>query len=136
VVTQTDPSNLPFEDRSFDLATVVCVYHHVEPPHRHALATEVARVLRPRGVACIIEHNPFNPATRVIVRRTRVDQDAQLLTARTARRLLSGAGLGADLHTAYFLYFPQNLHQKARGLETFLARVPVGGQYAVFGRKS
>lgn len=135
VVTQTDLARLPFEDASFDLVTIVCVYHHVEPPDRPALTTEVARVLRPRGVACIIEHNPFNPATQMIVRRTPVDENAQLLTARTARRLLAGAGLGMDLRTIYFLYFPKGLYQKARGVEACLARVPGGGQYAVFGRK-
>ncbi len=135
VVTQTDPSRLPFEDSSFDLVTVVCVYHHVEPAGRPALTSEIARVLRPGGTACIIEHNPFNPATQIIVRRTPVDENAQLLTARTARRLLSAAGLGVDQWTSYFLYFPQKMYRKARGIEALLEKVPAGGQYAAFGRK-
>ena len=135
VVTQTDPTRLPFEDNSFDLVTVVCVYHHVEPPDRPGLTAEIARVLRPRGTACIIEHNPFNPATQIIVRRTPVDANAQLLTARTARRLLAKAGLGMNQKTTYFLYFPQNIYRKARGVEALLEKVPAGGQYAAFGRK-
>lgn len=136
VVVQTDPSRLPFEDGSFSLVTAVCVYHHVEPPYRPGLTAEIARVLRPGGVACIIEHNPFNPATQIIVRRTPVDENAQLLTARTARRLLSGAGLGAGQRTTYFLYFPKNIYAKAKGLEALLSSVPAGGQYAAFGRKA
>jgi SAM-dependent methyltransferase len=135
VVRQNDASRLPFEDRSFDLVTIVCVYHHVEPRDRHALTAEVARVLRPKGIACIMEHNPFNPVTQLIVRRTPVDENARLLRARTARRLLAAGGLGMDLRTTYFLYFPQGLYRKLRGVEASLARVAAGGQYAVFGRK-
>jgi SAM-dependent methyltransferase len=135
VVTQTDPSRLPFEDASFDLVTVVCVYHHVDPPGRPALTAEIARVLKPGGTACIIEHNPFNPATRIIVGRTPVDQNAQLLTARTARGLLTGAGLSHRQRITYFLYFPRGIYRKAKGLEALLEKVPMGGQYAAFGSK-
>jgi ubiquinone/menaquinone biosynthesis C-methylase UbiE len=135
VVTQTDPSRLPFEDGSFDLVTVVCVYHHVEPQDRPALTAEIARVLRPGGTACIIEHNPFNPATQIIVRRTPVDENAQLLTARTAHRLLDAAGLDKGRRTTYFLYFPQGVYRKAKRIEALLEKVPAGGQYAAFGRK-
>ena len=86
-------------------------------------------------IACIIEHNPFNPVTQIIIRRTPVDDNAQLLTARTARGLLSAAGLGVDQRTTYFLYFPQNIYRKARAIEALLEKVPAGGQYAAFGRK-
>ena len=135
VVPQTDMNKLPFPDQSFDLATAVCVYHHVIPEARPGLTKEIARILRPGGTACIIEHNPFNPATQIIVRRLPVDADAQLLTWRTAGRLLKGAGLG-QTHTTHFLFFPETLYRKASKIEAWLARVPAGGQYAVFGRKS
>ncbi len=135
VVTQTDPSRLPFEDGSFDFVTVVCVYHHVEPEYRPGLTAEIARVLRPGGTACIIEHNPFNPATQIVVRRTPVDENAQLLSARTARGLLTRAGLSENQRTTYFLYFPQNIYRKIGAIEALLEKVPAGGQYAAFGRK-
>ena len=135
VVTQTDPSRLPFEDARFDLVTTVCVYHHVEPSDRPALTAEIARVLRPGGTACIIEHNPFNPATQIIVRRTLVDQNTQLLKAGAARRLLTAAGLGAQQRTKYFLYFPRAIYHQAKAMEALLEKLPAGGQYAAFGRK-
>ena len=135
VVPQIDPCRLPFADSSFDLVTAVCVYHHVEPSDRPALTDEIARVLRTGGAACIIEHNPFNPATRLIVGRTPVDQNAHLLTAKTARRLLSTADLDVDQRTMYFLYFPQKIYRRASGIEALLEKVPAGGQYAAFGRK-
>jgi SAM-dependent methyltransferase len=135
VTPQTDPAKLPFPDASFDVVTVVCVYHHVEPPERAALTAEIARVLRPGGAAGIIEHNPFNPITQLIIRRTPVDEHARLLTARAARRLLTEANMGARLRTTYFLYLPEKLYRKASVVESWLAGVPAGGQFAVFGRK-
>ncbi len=134
VVHQIDPGQLPFADETFDLVTAVCVYHHVLPDSRPALTSEIARVLRPAGMGCIIEHNPFNPATRIIVHRTPVDADAQLLTARTTARLLRGSGLELD-RKQYFLYFPKTIYVKIRWAEKLLERVPAGGQYAVFARK-
>lgn len=132
---QMEPGRLPFEANGFDLVTAVCVYHHVPLEQRAELTREVLRVVKPGGVACIIEHNPFNPATQTIVRRTPVDADAKLLTAGAARRLLARAGF-AILRTEYFLYFPKNLYRRFAGLEAWLSRVAAGGQYAVFARKS
>jgi SAM-dependent methyltransferase len=134
VVVQQEPKRLPFPDAHFDLVTAVCVYHHVVPEDRPGLTAEVARVLRPGGAACIIEHNPFNPVTQLIVHRTPVDADAQLLTASTTRRVLASGGLRHSA-TTYFLYFPEKLYARLKALESALAPVPLGGQYAVFARK-
>lgn len=134
VVHQADPLRLPFEDRSVDWATAVCIFHHITPPERAPLIADIYRVLRPGGVFAIIEHNPFNPAVQLIVRRTPVDENAQLLTARTARRLIQEASLQA-VATRYFLYVPQRIYGWAAPVERALDRVPLGGQYVVFGRK-
>ncbi|HSP69229.1 MAG TPA: class I SAM-dependent methyltransferase [Bryobacteraceae bacterium] len=134
VTPQTDPTRLPFPDKSFDLITAVCVYHHVEAKDRPALSAEIGRVLRPGGTACIIEHNPFNPLTQFLVSRIPVDADAHLLTPRTAHRLLNKAGLTKS-ETLYFLYFPESMYQKAQKIESLLRRVPAGGQYAAFAQK-
>ena len=125
---------LPFQDGKFDFVTAVCVYHHVPLNERPRLTDEALRVLRPGGVFCIIEHNPWNVATRVIVSRTPVDADAKLLSPPQTRRLLSGAGTRVSA-TRYFLFFPQALYAYLRGVEDGLGIVPLGGQYAVFARK-
>jgi hypothetical protein len=82
----------------------------------------------------MIEHNPRNPVTRLIVSRTPVDADAILLEAAEARGLTAGAGL-APVELAFFLYFPQTLYRYLGRMEGMLAKVPFGGQYAVFSSK-
>jgi ubiquinone/menaquinone biosynthesis C-methylase UbiE len=134
VTPQAEPTQLPFPDQTFDLVTAVCVYHHVEAKDRPALSSEICRVLRPGGSACIMEHNPFNPLTQFVVWRSPVDGDARLLTPGTAQRLLNQAGLTKS-ETSYFLYFPESWYQKAQKIESWLRRVPAGGQYAAFAGK-
>jgi SAM-dependent methyltransferase len=134
VIPQPLPTRVPFDDASVDVVTAVCVYHHIEPGERAALTSDICRVLKPGGVFAIVEHNPFNPAVQVIIRRTPVDENAILLTARTARRLMGAARLRIGA-TQYFLYLPQRIYRRARLVEHALAAVPLGGQYAVFGLK-
>jgi SAM-dependent methyltransferase len=130
---QSSMESLPFADSGFDFITAVCVYHHVPPARRPSLTAEVRRVLKPGGTFCIIEHNPRNPVTRLIVSRTPVDAGALLLTANEAGQLLSGAGCKV-LETQFFLLFPERLHRLTRPLEDVLRVFPFGGQYAIFGR--
>jgi SAM-dependent methyltransferase len=131
---QRDPLRIPFGDAEFDLVTAVCVYHHVPAADRPTLTAEIARVLRPGGIFCMIEHNRFNPVTRLIVSRTPVDADAILLRRSEACRLATAAGL-SPLERDYFLYFPQAIYRYMGRLEGAMAKVPLGGQYAVFSRK-
>jgi SAM-dependent methyltransferase len=131
---QKHPLQIPYGDAEFDLVTAVCVYHHVPPADRRTLTSEIRRVLRPGGIFCMIEHNPFNPVTRLIVSRTPVDSDAILLPASEAWGLASGAGFD-PLERDYFLYFPQAIYRYLGRMEAALTKVPLGGQYAVFSGK-
>ena len=128
------PDVLPFPDAAFDFVTAVCVYHHVPEESRIPLTREVSRVLRAGGLFCMIEHNPFNPVTRLIVSRTRVDAGAILLRATDARQLAAEAGF-APLEQDYFLYFPRTIYRYLGRLEAAFAKVPLGGQYALFSGK-
>ena len=132
---QTSSAVLPFDSGSFDFVTAVCVYHHVRPDQRANLTVELARVLRPGGAVAIIEHNPYNPATQLIVSRTPVDADAVLLTLPETRALFRQAGLGFD-RARYFLYFPEPIYKRGGDiLESWLRHLPIGGQYAAFATK-
>jgi SAM-dependent methyltransferase len=134
VYEQPSSVELPFSNESFDFITAVCVYHHVHGTARADLTRAIHRVLRPGGIFCIIEHNPWNPATRIIVRRCPVDVDADLLSAPLVSRLVRSSF--QILETDYFLYFPARLFKYVGTIEKSLRKLPLGGQYSVFCRKA
>ena len=131
---QDSARRVPFDNRSFDIVTAVCVYHHVELADRPALTADIARVLKPGGMLCVIEHNPLNPVTQLVVWRAAVDKNAHLLTAGKMRRLARAAQMEI-LTTRYFLFFPERFYSALAAAEAKLSRVPLGGQYALFCRK-
>src|SRR5262245_6171576 len=131
---QPSPEEIPYDDNSFDFVTAVCVYHHVPEERRPFFTARILRVLKRAGIFCIIEHNPLNPATQLIVSRTPVDADAHLLRAKAAENLMTSAG-ATVVDKRYFLWFPQQIYKHAAAIENRLSKVPLGGQYAVFARK-
>ena len=134
VVRQESPVQLPFEDQSMDFVTAVCVYHHVHGEARRLLTDEIARVLTPKGLCCIMEHNPWNPVAKAIVNRCPVDRDAELLSARHVKRLVSASGLSV-VSTDYFLFLPESMFARFGRAEKWLSRMPIGGQYSVVARR-
>jgi SAM-dependent methyltransferase len=115
----------------FDLIFISCVLHHVPPDERRQAITDVAGRLTPGGAIAVFEHNPWNPVTRLLVRRCPFDADAVLLTRRESEALVREAGL-ADVRRGYFLVFPEWL-RLLQPLERMLRALPIGGQYFVIG---
>jgi SAM-dependent methyltransferase len=126
-----DGKVLPYGDATFDLATAICVMHHVPPENWLGLLGEIRRVVRPGGLVCVIEHNPYNPLTRLAVARCEFDRDAVLLRAAQTRRLMAGVGL-RDAETQYFVLLPWATPLMRR-IEYGFRRVPLGAQYVTCG---
>ena len=122
-----DGKVLPYGDATFDLATAICVLHHVLPAQRVGFLREMRRVVRPGGLVCLIEHNPLNPLTRLAVARCEFDRDAVLLHAGRTRSLMADAGLH-DARSHYFLLLP-SAAPLARRVEHSFRRIPLGAQY-------
>jgi len=122
---------LPHDSATFDLSIAICVLHHVLPPQRVGFLREMRRVVRPGGLVCLIEHNPFNPLTRLAVARCEFDRDAALLHAGRTRALMADAGL-TDTQSRYFLVLP-SAASLARRVEHGLSRIPLGAQYIASG---
>lgn len=122
-----DGKRLPYEDEQFDVLTTICVVHHVPPPSWNAFFAELRRVLKPGGIACVIEHNPLNPLTRLAVARCPFDEDAVLLAPRRVRKLFAQAGFSA-VATRHFLFLPWE-NATALSIEHALAWLPLGAQY-------
>lgn len=127
-----DGSTLPYGAGEFDALTAVCVMHHVLPADWRAFMMEARRVVRPGGLVCVIEHNPFNPLTRLAVSRCEFDRDAVLLRAAVTARLMLEAGLG-NVRSRYFLMLPF-AGALARRTERLFARLPLGAQYMTRGQ--
>lgn len=130
-VRQQFGETVPWSGNSFDATLAVCVFHHVVPERRDGLLSEMRRVTRPGGLVVVIEHNPWNPLTRLAVARCPFDDDAILLGAREGRALLRRGGL-QDVRSRHFLVLP-SADAWAGAAERPFARLPLGAQYAVSG---
>jgi SAM-dependent methyltransferase len=129
--TAFDGVRFPFDDASFDFAFAICVLHHVPRPSWPGFVGELVRVVRPKGVVAIVEHNPFNPLTRLVVHRCEFDDDAVLLRRRQVETLERQAG-AEPVDSRYIVFFPWRsrlLERVERGLDM----VPLGAQYVVAG---
>jgi ubiquinone/menaquinone biosynthesis C-methylase UbiE len=127
-----DGERLPFTDNSFDMTLAICVMHHVPTKKWTNFMSEMARVVTPGGLVCLIEHNPINPATRLSVARCPFDADAVLLGARQMRMRMRAAHL-QDVASRHFVFFPSN-KPVARAMERKLHWLPLGAQYAAMGQ--
>jgi SAM-dependent methyltransferase len=119
---------------AFEVAYCNGVFHHVEPEHRLDALGYVHRSLSEGGYFGLWENNPWNPGTRLVMRRIPFDRDAKLLSPPNARELLTRAGFDV-LRTDFLFLFPRAL-SALRPLEARLARFPAGAQYMVLCRKS
>jgi SAM-dependent methyltransferase len=126
-----DGARLPYADAQFDVTYAVCVFHHVEPVDRPALAAEMKRVTRPGGLVMLFEHNPWNPLTRLVVSRIPFDEGVELLPVGQARTLLQQAQL-AKLRSRFILFAP-SASSRVLAAERMLGWLPLGAQYVAIG---
>jgi len=117
----------------YDLAYCNGVFHHIEPALRDRALASISRALSAGGYFAFWENNPWNPGTRLVMRRIPFDRDAKMLSAPHARRLLEGAGFEI-ISTDFLFVFPRAL-AALRPLEPALTRVPAGAQYMVLCRR-
>ncbi len=126
-----DGVSLPYENGSFDFVSAICVMHHVPPADWPAFMRELRRVTRKGGLVSVIEHNPFNPLTRLAVNRCEFDRDAVLLRAVQTERLMKQAGL-SRVESDYFLFFPFRA-ATVQKTERAIRKLPLGAQYMTCG---
>jgi SAM-dependent methyltransferase len=126
-----EPHDVPAD--AVDVAYCNGVFHHIPLAERDGAVASVLAALRPGGLFAFWENNPWNPGTRMVMRRIPFDRDAITLTPPDARRLLSAGGF-VTLRTDFLFVFPSFL-AGLRPLEYRLARAPLGAQYLVLCRK-
>jgi SAM-dependent methyltransferase len=133
-VAVQEPFDLPFADGTFDAAFAFCVYHHLDTADHVRHLQELKRVVAPGGHVCIFEHNPYNPVTRLVFARAKVDQGCHMIVPRNLRATFRAAGL-EQIEQEYILFLPESVWKRAGAIEPSLAWLPLGGQYFVSGRK-
>lgn len=104
-------------------------FHHIDPSARVAEVRQIHALLGLRSRFALWENNPWNPGTRLVMKRIPFDRDAQTLSYREAGRMLQQGGFQV-CQVQFHFYFPAAL-QRLRPLERFLQRVPLGAQYCV-----
>jgi ubiquinone/menaquinone biosynthesis C-methylase UbiE len=129
-----DGRTIPYADGTFDVALASCVFHHIPHEEHVALLAEIRRVLDPRGLLFVFEHNPLNPLTRHAVNTCEFDEHAELVLAPTMRRRVRDAGF-ATADVRYRIFFPHAL-RRLRPLEGSMTWLPLGAQYYVVARKA
>jgi len=118
----------------FDLVYLNCVLHHIEPKHRLTTMNQLFEVCKPKALIWIFENNPANPGTRLAMHTNPFDKGVIKIWPSELRNMMKLAGF-EDFETTFLFYFPQWL-SVFRPIESFLSKVPLGGQYAVFAKKA
>ena len=118
----------------FDLCYVNGVFHHIEPRERPAAISTIFNSMAGGGCFALFENNPWNPGTRMVMRRIPFDRDAVTLSHLETRSLLRQGGFKVAHSTRFLFYFPRFV-RFLRVLEPALAGLPFGAQYYVMGIK-
>ena len=121
------------ENCSAELVYSNGTFHHIEPLDRPAQVRTIRNCLAPGGLFALWENNPWNPGTRLVMRRIPFDRDAKPLSYLEGRRLLRAAGLEI-VSISFHFYFPAVL-KALRPLEPALTHLPLGAQYCLFARR-
>jgi ubiquinone/menaquinone biosynthesis C-methylase UbiE len=124
---------IPAEVGTFDAAFSACVFHHIAHEEHGLWLEELRRVTRVGGVLAVFEHNPLNPLTVRAVNTCPFDENARLVRAGEMVERFKASGW-REVEMRYHVFFPHAL-AGLRGLEKWMGRVPLGGQFSVSGVK-
>lgn len=120
------------DNTPFDVIIMANILHHIGKKDRGEFLEGAFGALKKGGLVFIFEHNPYNPLTRYIVKRSPIDNGASLITLRDAVKLLRAARIGM-CEKKYIIFFPRWM-KFLRFLEPLLASIPFGAQYAYVGK--
>ena len=115
----------------FDLCYINGVFHHILPSERQQTLLMIKDLLTPGGHLALCENNPWNPGTRMVMRRIPFDRDAIPLSFLETRRRIQAAGF--QVYSTRFLFYMPKALAAFRFIEPLFVKVPLGAQYYVLG---
>jgi ubiquinone/menaquinone biosynthesis C-methylase UbiE len=118
---------IPFADNFFDVVYAHSVLHHIAKKDHKTYFAEINRVLKPGGVAIIIELNPYNMFTKKTFIQNPQEHGFEMLTPSYTKKLAAMYGKTS----VYYFGFFQQWGQHMRFIEPWLSPVPLGALYAV-----
>jgi SAM-dependent methyltransferase len=125
---------LPDLGKRFDIIYASCVFHHI-PQQRHgSILFQLRCHLNQGGRLIIFEHNPYNPLTRHITQRCKLDQNARLIDASSLEEQAMKSGFRI-LEKKYYLFLPWGHRMWLWAEKTLLKNVPIGCQYLIVVEK-
>jgi SAM-dependent methyltransferase len=125
---------LPELGNKFDLIYASCVFHHIPHSRHQSILKDIQYHLKSGGKLIIFEHNPWNPITRWITSRCKLDQNARLIGAKALVEQIRKSGLQV-VEKKYYLFLPLGGAIWNWVEKTILTRVPLGCQYFVLAQK-
>jgi len=118
---------------SSDVVFSICLLHHISKEKHGNLIKEAKRLAKRGGILIFFEHNKHNPITRYMAGKCPIDDVTKLLYPSYLKSLFLDNKI-ADVQVEYLLFFPRILSGLSY-FEKYLKKIPLGGQYVVYGKK-
>jgi len=128
-----DGDTLPFPENSFDLVFSSCVLEYLTGAKLNKFLREMVRVLKVGGMMLVIQHNPFNPLTLLVLHRCEYDSVSNQYRKGRLEKMIRNVGMKIE-NSSYILFFPF-FGKIFRKLEARLTWLPLGAQYAIAASK-
>jgi len=108
------------------------VFHHIPISQRVSAVNYIKNSLSPSGILAVWENNPWNPGTRLIMRKCPFDNDANTLSHISFQKILEENGF--EITAVNFLFIFPRILKLFRPLEKYLCRFPIGAQYLILAK--
>jgi len=113
----------------YDIIIASCVFHHIPPADWKKNFEIIAKLLKPKGQFFLFEHNPWNPFTQLIVKTSKIDENAVLLSSRKALSIIKKSGFHT-INIQYFMFLPPKL-VFSKKIDWAFRKIPLGAQYFI-----
>jgi len=127
------PQELADTYRNVDVIFVSGVFHHISFEEHEFYLEALNKILSQGGKIIIFEHNPYNPLTSRIFKKSRIDRGCKMLEPKYLKESLKRVNF-CYLKIYYALFFLLR-NKFFTFLEKKLSWCPLGGQYFITGVK-